>query len=74
MPPRPDFLHFTTGSLQRLVHSDADASDSASRAIKRSRNNGVDFLALSDHHDFQVYKPTGAYIDVSCSGAVGIDV
>ncbi|PYT24459.1 MAG: hypothetical protein DMG57_28500 [Acidobacteria bacterium] len=34
----------------------------------------MDFLAFSDHHDGQVYKPTGARNDVGCSGAIGIDV
>ena len=34
----------------------------------------MDFLALSDHHDAQVYKPTGARKEKNCSGAIGINV
>jgi len=34
----------------------------------------VDFLALSDHHDAQVYKPPGARKKKNCSGAIGINV
>ena len=33
----------------------------------------MDFLAPSDHHDAQVYKPTGAR-KKNCSSAIGIDV
>src|SRR6266446_7040885 len=64
----------TTASSHGSIDSYADAGDSARRAIKRSRNHGVDFLAPSDHHDAQVYKTTGAYNKRNSSGAIGIDV
>jgi hypothetical protein len=60
--------------VYQLLDSYADAGDSAVRAIKRRPNYGVDFLALSDRHDAQVYKPTGTRMEKNCSGAIGIKV
>jgi len=58
----------------RLLDPYAHAGHCAVRTVKRSRNHGVDFFALLDHHNLQVYKPTGARIDMRCSGAIAVDV
>jgi hypothetical protein len=58
----------------RLLDPYAHTGHCAVRTVKRSRNHGVDFFALLDHHNLQVYKPTGARIDMRCSGAIAVDV